>query len=80
MESKNIEKVKEAIDNLVQAFYEMTKSIANRMYNALKNVMKEFVYKNENKEIRKRINIYNRTKSYRIKKKQMKLIWGEIWD
>lgn len=78
MENDYIEKCKEAIDNLANEISKTVIPAITNIWNETKKVLKEIVYKDA--EIRKRINIFYRTKSFRIKKKQITIIRRRIWD
>ena len=74
MNDENIQNIKESINTLVQAIYNSVKPIIEEIYNKLKDIVETLFIKKTDKRINRRINIYLRTKSYRIKKKQLKLI------
>lgn len=66
----------EEVNKIVEVFeqiYFNIKAVIEEIYLKIKSILVNVMFKKENK-IRKYINIYNRTKVYRIKKKQLKLI------
>lgn len=68
---EDLTKFREALNDIVQAAYNVVKKIVNVIYNIMNTVISIIC---EKKDIRKRMQIYYRTKKYRIKKKQIKLI------
>lgn len=78
MSDEDVEKIKKILDELAEILYNVIKPAIEDVYNKLKDIVETIFIKKADKRIQKKINIYLRTKSYKIKKKQLKLIVREM--
>ncbi len=78
MSDEDVEKIKKVLNELAEIFYNVIRPIIEDVYNKIKDIVEIILIKKADKRIQKKINIYLRTKSYRIKKKQLKLIVREM--